>query len=134
MKSICRNISIYEMQYIRNLDLENAVPEIPVQAETNYARNNDNSEKDSRLLLKLEVGEQGKTECAFYFKLVLAGIFDWEELTPEEAEDEISTEGAEILMSFARTYFHDITEKSGVHGVVLPIIHYDEIYHNRKSK
>lgn len=133
MKSTCKNISIYEMQYVRNLDAEKAGAEMPVQAESNYARNIDKSEKDSRLLLRLEVGEPGKTDCPFYCKMVLAGIFDWEELTPEEAEEEISTEGAEILMSFARTYFYDITEKSGVYGVVLPVIHYDEIYHKRKK-
>lgn len=126
MKSRCVDISVYSIQFRKNAKAKKGEMPMQVQIEANIARNANEEKKDSRLLLEMEVGEDGNEEQAFYFKIEVAGIFEWKDITEEEAKQEINEEGMEILLSFARTYLYDITEKSGLGGIVIPIMHFDK--------
>lgn len=126
MKSKCKDIYVYEMSFKRNEKNIDADASMEVGIETNYARNNDAEKKDSRLILNMTVGDEEDEEQAFWFKIRIAGIFDWSDLSEEEAEEQIYAEGMDTLLSFARTYLHDMAEKAGLGGIILPILNLEE--------
>lgn len=122
----CRDICIFKLNFERffhdedNLTTdENDEVGIPVNVDFNYAENINSEEKNSKLELHFTVGDkEGHSICKF--ELVLAGIFEWDELSSDEAENQIMKEGAQTLFSFARTLFYDFTKNAGMPGLILP--------------
>ena len=117
----CEKILVLSVIFERKLDVEDGKVEIHIDVELNYAANKKKSEKNAKLEMLLTVGSKEKDQIPLYFSIRLAGIFGWESMTEQEAEGEINSQGAEVLMSFARTYLYDMMCKAGMEGIVLPL-------------
>ena len=118
----CDNVCVLEEKFVRSLEDEIKEMNLPVKLETNFAANIDEEANDAKLELLMEVGECELEQRPFYYKIVIAGIFSWYDVSKEEAEQEISLEGAEILCSFARTYFYEMLKKSNLNPIVMPLL------------
>lgn len=127
MKIACEDLILLDVEFIRNLEYKEEEKEFPAKLEPIFGRNMDSEAKDSRLILRLEIGERGNKEHPFYCRLAVAAIFNWNELSEEAAEKEIMSVGVEIVSSFIRTYLYDLMQKAGMEPMVLPPILFGEI-------
>ena len=118
----CEKVWILEENFVKSYIEKTQTEEIPVHVESEYAPNKDETIKNAKLEMYMEVGEKDSTEYPFYFKIKLAGIFGWDEESKEEAENKILTEGREILYSFIRTYFYEMLNRADMNAVVLPTL------------
>ncbi|MEH2944100.1 protein-export chaperone SecB [Lachnospiraceae bacterium KK002] len=130
MRVKCEDISLIDMKFTKKADREPGKHDIPVCLEPEYAMSSEPNDKAAKLMIRFKVGEPENESLPFYFSLKLAGIFSWDDLTEKEAEKEIISEGAELLLSFARTSLYDIMGKAGLKQIILPIEHFgkDDIF------
>lgn len=136
MNISCVDLVTLEMQFVRNLDFDERQGTeigIPVKIEPVYGVNENPGAENSRLILQFEVGELNSKVHPFYCKIVLAGIYDWCGLSEEEAEDEIMTKGAEQIMAFVNSYFHELLLKAGLKPIVLEPMKFDEWASDEKA-
>mgnify|MGYP002153245988 CR=1 FL=1 len=116
----CGEVIVVEENFIRNSLMEKTNSHMPVQLDKKFMPNKDEKINNAKLELHLQVGEKDSSEFPFYYAIKLAGIFNWEDKTVEDMEEEISQEGVEMLYSFIRTYFYDMLKKSELPALVLP--------------
>lgn len=118
----CEDVCVLEENFLRNIE-ENVIEgEIPVRLEKNFAPNLDPNVCNAKLELFMEIGSIKIAKHPFYYKIRIAGIFSWENMSVEVAEKEVSSDGGEILYSFIRTYFYETLKKANLNTVVLPSI------------
>lgn len=116
------DVCVFEEVFSRNLEEDINGGELPVKVETNFAPNKDRNSNDAKLELLLEIGGSETDNNPFYYKIRLAGIISWEDMTLEEAKKTITSEGVEVLFSFARTYFYEALTRAKLNAIILPAI------------
>lgn len=124
MKVKCVDVSVNQVEFYKRMERKLGEHEVLVSLEPEYAVKDEEEIKSARLTMKVEVGEKDLDDFPFYFMMELAGIFSWEDLTEKEAEEDIMTDGIEMLMSFVRTYLYDVMGKAHVGQFIMPLKHF----------
>ena len=128
MKVSCADMAVIEVKFQRNIEFNSQQEtQVSVKVETTYGVNEDPDAENSRLMLSFTVGEEENKNMPFFCKIVIAGIYNWNGASAEDAEKEIMTMGANQLMSFITSYFHDLTLKARLQPVILPPIEFDDM-------
>ena len=112
MKVSCADMAVIEVKFQRNIEFNSQQEtQVSVKVEPTYGVNEDPDAENSRLMLSFTVGEEENKNGA----------------SAEDAEKEIMTMGANQLMSFITSYFHDLTLKARLQPVILPPIEFDDM-------
>ena len=128
MKVSCVDMAVVEVKFNRNMKFNSEQEtEVTVNLEPIYGINEDPEEENSRLMLNFTAGEEEDKNKPFFCKIVIAGIYEWNGASAEEAEEEIMTIGIKQLMAFVTSYFHDLTLKAGLRPIVLQPIEFEDM-------
>lgn len=128
MNVTCADMAVVEVKFSRNIEFNSdQETEVSVKVEPVYGINENPEAENSRLMLSFMAGEEENKNNPFFCKIVIAGIYEWNGASAEDAEKEIMTTGIKQLMSFVTAYFHDLTLKSGLQPVILPPMEFDDV-------
>lgn len=128
MKVSCVDMTVVEVKFNRNMEFNSGQEtEVTVNVKPVYGINEDPEAENSRLMLSFTAGEEENKNNPFFCKIVIAGIYEWNGASAEEAEEEIMTIGIKQLMAFVTSYFHDLTLKAGLHPIILAPVEFDDM-------
>lgn len=136
----CVHIQLQEQFFKKNDEVTlQDEPNLPVTLSVQFCPNNDETQKNAKVELSVEIGTEKlyEEQQPFWFRIRLYGIFMWEEYSVEEVKTQVTREGAEILVSFARTYLYDTLNRADIDPCVFPVIDSDMllgIYENDENQ
>ena len=107
MKVSCADMAVIEVKFQRNIEFNSQQEtQVSVKVEPTYGVNEDPDAENSRLMLSFTVGEEENKNMPFFCKIVIAGIYNWNGASAEDAEKEKTNQ---ILSSEAVSFYNRLS-------------------------